>query len=112
MRPENQRMKEFLKANGIDAMPKFLWDGSLKGCWRLYGPKPSTRWTPELAAQLTALGFTNFQGEELNQYAGNGGMFSVFVRGNNELLKEQAPIAVALSPAQKAWATRRAAATV
>ena len=93
MRPENQRMQDFLKQNGIKATPKFLPVGSMKGCWRLYGKnKPGKElenyqtWTPELQAKLTNLGFVDYSNEPLSKYSGNGGLFSVFVRGHNELL--------------------------
>lgn len=70
-------MQEFLASKGIQAIPKYLSAGSLKGCWRL--SNPATRWSDELANQLNALGFLNFDG--------NGGVFCVFVRGHNELLE-------------------------
>ncbi len=95
MRPENMRMQNFLKANGIDAVPKYLFTGSLKGSWRLYGTKNGSthdlgdyqKWTPELAQKLTVLGFRGLFGP-LDQTDGNGGVFSVFVRGHNEFLQE------------------------
>ena len=83
MRPENQRMKDFLRGHGIDAMPKRFYDGSVKHSWRLYNLK--TEWTPELWEKLTDLGFTNLWLKPLGQYDGNGGVFSVFVRGHDEL---------------------------
>jgi hypothetical protein len=83
MRIENVRMKKFLKDNGIDCTPKYMWDGSLKGTWRLYNK--DQKWTPELTAKLTSLGFVGLTHEPLHEYSGNGGMFSVFVRGHNEL---------------------------
>lgn len=82
-------MKDFLKSNGIDATPKYLPDGSLKRCWRLYNIE--TKWTQELADRLNALGFTDFDGEPLGPFSGNGGMFSVFVRGHYELLADPQP---------------------
>ncbi len=95
MREENKRMQTFLKANGIDAVPKYLFKGSLKGSWRLYGTKNGNthdlkdyqKWTPELAQRLTDLGFRGLFGP-LDQNDGNGGVFSIFVRGHNEFLKE------------------------
>jgi len=83
MRPENKQMQEYLKANGITATPKFLHAGSLRGCWRLYDGSQS--WNDALREKLTALGFADFDGKPLGKYAGNGGVFSVFVRGHNEL---------------------------
>ena len=82
-------MMAFLAAHGIEAMPKYLVDGSQKGQWRLYNR--DVRWSQELADKLNALGFTNHVGEPLDHLDGNGGMFSVFVRGHNELLTEARP---------------------
>ena len=39
VRPENKKMKAFLKANEINAVPKYLYEGSLAGCWRLQNLK-------------------------------------------------------------------------
>ena len=102
MRPENQRMQAFLKENGIDAVPKYLDKGSCKHSWRLYGvtgekdangyPIYQKWWgNKPLIAKLDALGFTNLFGEKLSDIDGNGGVFSVFVRGHYELLKEPEP---------------------
>lgn len=86
MRPENSRMAQFLADNGLPGVRvKYISDGSLKGRWRLY--KPNTPWVgTDLPNRLTALGFTDFDGRPLTDYSGNGGVFSVFVRGHNELL--------------------------
>lgn len=85
MRKENQLMQEFLKSNGIDCRVKFLWTGSLKGLWRLYNPK--LQWNEYLKNQLTGLGFMGFDGQPLNKFSGNGGLFSVLVMGHNEFRK-------------------------
>lgn len=85
MRAENQRMKAFLAANGIDATPKYLKDGSLKHTWRLCNLK--TVWTESLAARLNKLGFQDYNGMPLDKFSGNDGVFQVFVRGHYELLK-------------------------
>ncbi len=92
MRPENKRMQAFLKANGINAIPKYISTGSLKHSWRLYGPNGDgwhnyQKWTPELVEKLTALGFTGLH-EPLGKFSGNGGIFSVFVKGHYEFLEE------------------------
>ena len=87
MREENTRMQEYLAKHGIHAKVKYIWNGSLKGCWRLYNP--SIKWNPELESKLTALGFKGFDGKPLDKYSGNGGLFSVFVRGHKELLEGQ-----------------------
>jgi len=98
MRPENQKMQKFLKENGIDAVPKYIKDGSLKGTWRIYGltgektpqgyPVHQKWWgNKELQQKFTDLGFTDWQGKPVSDSTGNGGDFSVFVRGHNEFLK-------------------------
>jgi len=84
MRPENKRMQVFLKQNGIKAIPKYIATGSLTRTWRLYNLKQL--WSVELANKLNALGFVDLDGKPLAQYSGNGGLFSVFVRGHFELL--------------------------
>jgi hypothetical protein len=84
IRPENQRMQDFLTSNGIDARAKYLAAGSLKRAWRLYNSE--TKWTQQLADKLNALGFSDFDGKKLGEFSGNGGMFSVFVRGHGEFL--------------------------
>jgi len=95
MLTENKKMQEFLRVNGIDAIPKYIKTGSLKRSWRLYGKTGTKtgdimqdyqRWTPELCEKLTDLGFTGFHGA-LGKFSGNGGLFSVFVRGHFEFLK-------------------------
>jgi predicted nucleic-acid-binding protein len=83
MRPENRRMHQFLKENEIKANVKYISKGSLKNTWRLYNK--GQKWSQELIDSLTALNFTDFDGSPLNLYSGNGGIFSVFVRGHYEL---------------------------
>ncbi len=87
MRRENKRMQDFLAANGVTAVPKYLAAGSLKGCWRLYNGQQ--KWSEELRQKLIRLGFAGFDGAEISRFAGNGGLFSVFVRGHDELLAEE-----------------------
>lgn len=41
----------------------------------------------ELHNKLNQLGFTSFDGRPLDKFSGNGGVFSVFVRGHNEFLQ-------------------------
>lgn len=84
--PENVRMQDFLKANGIDATVKYIADGSLRGTWRL--SNLDQPWTLDLAGKLNALGFVDCHGDPFGQFSGNGGVFSVFARGHNELLRE------------------------
>lgn len=99
MRPENQRMQAFLKANGIEAMPKYIKDGSCKHSWRLYGvtgerdangrPVYQRWWDNQpLIDKMNALGFVSLFNEKLDKIHGNGGMFSVLVRGHFELLQD------------------------
>jgi hypothetical protein len=75
----NKKMRAFLKTNGIDAMPKYLDKGSMKGCWRIYG---EGKWwgNKPLIDKMTKLGFVDFDGQPLSDYSGNGGMFSIFPR--------------------------------
>ena len=87
LRPENEAMKNFLAENGIDAKVKYARDGSMKGTWYLHGKDIYQKWTEELRAKLTELGFTDFDGKELGRWSGNGGTFSVSVRGHNEMLE-------------------------
>jgi len=84
MRPENKRMQEYLRQNGIEATPKYIATGSLKQTWRMYDLKQN--WTLELANKLNNLGFAGIDDKLLGKYSGNGGLFSVFVRGHSELL--------------------------
>ena len=86
LRPENRRMKDFLATNGIDCKVKYIPDGSLKRTWRL--SDINRKWTAELIEKLTALGFVGFDWKPLDVYSGNGGLFSVFVRGHDELLEQ------------------------
>lgn len=90
MRIENQRMVDFLASHGIRAQVKYIWNGSLKGTWRLYSP--NVRWTMALASKLNSLGFKDFDGKPLHEYSGNGGLFSVFVRGHKEFAEDQSGI--------------------
>lgn len=83
MRPENVKMKKFLADHGIDARVKFIAEGSLKNCWRLYNPKQ--QWTTELAEQLNELGFLDYNGMQLSKFSGNGGLFSIFARFKGEI---------------------------
>lgn len=87
MKPINKSMKKYLRKNGIDAMPKLILTGSLKGCWRLY-KKNVTWWNnTSLQNRLKNLGFVGFDNKELNNFSGNGGMFHVFAR-NNEFINQ------------------------
>ncbi len=85
MRPENQRMTEFLRGHGIHCRVHFETKGSMKWTWRLYNP--NVKWTMDLAHKLESLGFKDFDNRPFNQFSGNGGSFSVSVRGHNELVE-------------------------
>lgn len=97
MRAENIRMKNWLKQNGVKCSPKYLWNGSLKGTWRLddYKRKDgqiiSTKWwgNKELQNKLIKLGFVDFDGKPISDYCGNGGEFSVFLRLNDKYAEMQ-----------------------
>ena len=97
MRPENKRMQEFLKMNGIKAVPMYFAKGSCKHSWRLYGltgekdsngqPIYQKWWDNQpLIDKMNALGFTSLFGDKLTHIHGNGGMFSLMVRGHYEFL--------------------------
>lgn len=79
MRTENQKMKQYLKENGIDAEPIYIYKGWLKGVWRFH--KLGTDWWGnfELEEKLTALGFKDIDGNHLRQSCANGYTFSAFV---------------------------------
>lgn len=64
-------------------MPKRIHDGSLRRTWRLYNHE--ILWSEELAAKLNALGFSDFDGKPLHRHSGNGGLFSIFATGHDEL---------------------------
>jgi hypothetical protein len=76
-------MQEFLARNGIKATAKRFHDGSMRNTWRLYDH--ATKWTIELADKLNSLGFTWIDGRPLEQSMGNGGVFSISVRGLDDL---------------------------
>ena len=90
MRTENKRMKDYLEQNGIKAMPKYLWSGSLRGCWRLANTKTNWWGNDELISQLHSLGFIDYNDEPLSNYSGNGGVFHIFARNPqlNSFLQE------------------------
>lgn len=86
MRPENAAMQRFLADNGLPGVRvSYVRTGTLKGCWSVY--RPGVKWSPEAASALSALGFVGFDDQPLGQYSGNGGQFSVLVRGHYELLE-------------------------
>lgn len=76
MRPENKRLKAYLQEHGIDCTPCFLWQGSMRGSWRLKG---KGAWTLAMARRLTALGFVDNDGQPLGRFSGNGGAFQVVI---------------------------------
>lgn len=87
MRPENERMRAFLASNDINCTPKYMATGIMKRTWRLYSN--GARWTNELAGKLNALGFVGYDNNPLNEFSGNGGLFSVFVRGHYDPCSEK-----------------------
>ena len=78
MLKHNREMQSFLRSHQIEAIPKRIDKGSLRGTWRLYNF--NIKWSLELAKKLNDLGFTDFDGKPLGQFSGNGGVFQVFVR--------------------------------
>mgnify|MGYP001594106348 CR=1 FL=1 len=79
-RPENEAMMTYLAGNGIRAKAKFLWDGSLKGTWRLSNLAVKWYENEELISKLNNLGFKDFDGTLLDKFSGNGGVFQIFAR--------------------------------
>ena len=95
MRPENRRMLRFLCDHGAGVSKvKYIAVGSLKGCWSI--GEPGLCWTEARAEVFNRLGFTGFDGRPLDKFSGNGGLFSIFIRGHDELLLE--PSGVPLLP--------------
>lgn len=87
LRPENARLLAFLAPHFPeinDLRVKRIRDGSLKGSWRVYAP--NVRWSEAYAQKFIDLGFLNLWGDPDLKHAGNGGLFSIFVRGHNELV--------------------------
>jgi hypothetical protein len=84
-RDENIKMAKYLQENGIDATPKYIWQGSMAGTWRLYNLKINWYGNKELQDKLTALGFRDFDNTFLDDFSGNGGIFSIFARQVNIL---------------------------
>lgn len=80
MTEQNKIMKEYLKDNGIDAMPKYIKTGSMAGLWRLYNTKTDWHDNKELWEKLERIGFLNFYGKPFTKYDGNGGEFHLFAR--------------------------------
>ena len=61
MLQHNKDMKAYLKQHGIEATPKRIDEGSMRGVWRLYDIKQY--WTDELRDSLDLLGFLDFDGK-------------------------------------------------
>lgn len=83
-RPEHARMQAWLKEHGIEASVKYFRDGSMRGCWSFYNG--AVNWSLELAEKLNGLGFLDYDHKPLGTFSGNGGVFSVFVTGHDEIL--------------------------
>ncbi len=83
MLEHNRKMQAFLASHGIEVLPKYIPDGSLKGTWRLYNK--SVKWSIFLANILNSIGFRDYNGKPLGIYSGNGGIFCIFVRGHEEM---------------------------
>ena len=88
MLDRNMRMKNWLKDNGIIAIPKYIDAGSMRGCWRIYGL--GSWWGNEdLQKKFRDLGFVDFDGDPLDNYSGNGGLFSIFPRMTDKYAEMQ-----------------------
>ncbi len=83
MKEENKKMKLFLAENGISCRVKYIDSGSLKGTWRVYNS--TQKWNQDLINKLHSIGFNDFEGNLFSLQSGNGGVFSVFATGHNEL---------------------------
>ncbi len=90
MRQENKNAQAFLLHHGIRCRAKYFPAGSIRG-WRF--SDMATGWTDAIRERLTALGFTDYNGEPLSKYSGNGGMLCIFCRGHEEL-RTQEPVLV------------------
>lgn len=80
MLERNRRMKEYLRIHGIEATPKYIETGSLKGTWRFYNKQ--TKWTIELGHKFEEIGFLDFDGRQFQPFAGNGGLLMIFATLN------------------------------
>lgn len=87
MRTENQKMKTFLASHGIKATPKYIAHGSMRGTWRISSPdnlrvmkSGKANWfgNTELQNKMNEIGFRDFDNKPLNDFSGNGGLFSIF----------------------------------
>ena len=88
-RPENTKMEELLLNHGIKARVKYIWKGSMKRTWRIYG---NQEWTESLRKQFTTLGFTDFDCKPLRQFSSNGGRLALFVTGHYEMIEGVTPV--------------------
>jgi len=80
MRAENKKMQEMLKIEGIKAKAKYIFEGSMRGTWRIYNKIDNWFGNKELQNKLAVLGFKDYNNQPLTDFSGNGGRFSIFVR--------------------------------
>jgi len=83
-RPENQAMEDFLSTNGVKARAKYIWKGSMKRTWRIYGEQ---EWSESLREQFKGMGFADFDGRPLHRFSSNGGRLALFVTGHYEMVE-------------------------
>ena len=81
-------MQNILKESGIEAKAMFIWKGSMKGTWRLYKKNVSWWNNTGLHYKLAFLGFSDYDGDVLDKFSGNGGHFQIFVRANKEITEK------------------------
>ena len=88
----NKKIKQHLKENGINAIPKYIRRGSMDRCIRIYQKGKDEidgsnliMWNDELIKKLTKLGFTDFDLKPLDKFSGHGGRFLIFTK-NKKLL--------------------------
>jgi hypothetical protein len=86
MKAHNEKIKNYLSQNGINARVKLIEKGSLKGSWRIYAPKVTWYGNSELQNKMIELGFKDYFNTPLNDYSGNGGAFMIFARFDLSIL--------------------------
>ena len=79
MRLENKRMQSELATQGIKARVRYIWRGSMRDTWRIWGKGQTWYDNTSLQNTIRAMGFRDFDGSLLDNYSGDGG-FYIFVR--------------------------------
>jgi len=81
MTEQNKQMTLMIRnLTGVkDVNCKYIKDGSMKGTWRMNSKKVNWYNNFELHNSLKTL-FVDFDKDELDNFSGNGGLFSIFAR--------------------------------